>query len=154
MEEIIVTPNQAITLQPGERIEAVGAPLRIRVGQVTLESNSLNNAEEMLWESQKSATGCQTAVYRRGKESRLVYIVPESPNADSFGFADGGRLTTTSRVFKIQKADLLGWLPQDGDTLDYQEKTYNISKTAASDTFYQDIGNKDIMLRIFVMEYR
>jgi hypothetical protein len=108
----------------------------------------------MLWESMKRQTGNQTAVYRRGDEVRLVCIVPESPNSDSFGFADGGRLTTTSRVFKIGKADLLGWLPKEGDTLEYAEKVYEVGQTGASDTFYQDIGNHGVMMRIFVMEYR
>ena len=114
----------------------------------------------MNWETLKKATGNQTAVYRRGEETRVVSIVPESPNADSFGFAEGSRLTTTSRVFKIGKTDLLGWLPKDGDTLTYRdprtdhETIYTFRKTPASDTFFQDIGVHGVMMRIFVTEYR
>jgi len=154
MEELLIPPHSAIVLLPGERIEAGDEPLRIRAGTATSPgTHAFNNSERTLWESQKRATGDQTAVYRRGEETRLIRIAPESPNAEAFGFAEGGRLATTVRVFKIEKADLNGWLPQAGDTLDYQEKIYTFRKGAA-DSFYQDLGNHNVMMRIFVSEYR
>ena len=82
----------------------------------------------------------------------LDYAVPEMATPDSFG--EEYTLTTTSRVFKLGKAELEGWLPQNGDTLEYGGKTYTVKKTGASNTFYQDVGNFGVMIRIFVTEYR
>ena len=153
MQELILPPNTSIVLPPGESLAAGDEPLRIRVGQPSTGTNPHENIERMQWETMKQHTDNQTAIYRRGDETRLVSIVPESPNADSFGFTDSGKLTTTTRIFKIAKADLLGWLPKEGDTLTYQDKTYTFRKTAA-DSFYQDLGNHGVMMRIFVTEYR
>ena len=116
------------------------------------------NIETTLWNTLKQQHGNPTAVYRRGAESRLVSLVPETARPDSFGF-DDQTITTTSRVFKVGKADLDGWLPQHGDTLEYDDgngvKIYTVKKTRnAGNTFFQDVGNYDVMIRIHVTNYR
>jgi hypothetical protein len=154
MKELILHPNEPMVLQPGERIEAGAEPLRIRCGTPNVGTNAFSNMEEMLWASLKRSSGNQTAVYRRGPESRLVYVVPETAKADSFGY-DDLTLTTTSRIFKVGKADLAGWLPEHGDTLDYNNTVYTVKNTSnANNTFYQDVGNHGVMIRIIVTEYR
>ena len=153
MEDLILRPNESIILQPGERIEAVDKPLRIRVGRVNEGTNAFKNAEQMIWETVKRMSGNQTAVYRRGEETRLLFVVPETPNPDSFPF-ENQSLATTIRIFKTGKTDLHGWLPKDGDTLTYQDKTYVFKKTGATPSFYQDIGNYGVMIRLFLQEYR
>ena len=153
MQELILQPNQSLVLSPGEGIGAGDEPLRIRYGEVnTADPNASANHEQMFWDTTKRQHGMRTAIYRRGTESRLVYAVPEMATPDSFG--DEYTLTTTSRVFKLGKAELEGWLPQSGDTLEYGGKTYIVKKTGASNTFYQDVGNFGVMIRIFVTEYR
>jgi hypothetical protein len=153
MEELILRPNEEYVLQPGERLEAVDQPLRIRFGYANEGTNSPKNIESILWETFKRSHGYPTAVYRRGTESLLISIVPESPQPDSFDF-EGQPLTSTSRIFKTGKADLNGWLPKAGDTLTYNDKTYIVKKTGASNTFFQDVGNFGVMIRIIVTEYR
>ena len=153
MQELILKPDESFVLQPGEMIGAGSEPLRIRVGLVNEGTNAFQNLEKMLWATQKQMSGNQTAVYRRGDESRLIYVVPETATPDSFKYEDMS-LTTTSRIFKVGKADLAGWLPKDGDTLTYNGKTYTVLKTGVSKTFYLDIGNYGVMIRIFVTEYR
>ena len=153
MQELILQPETSIVLEPSESLGAGEEPLRILCKQMGLSISTFNNHETMLWESMKRSTGYQTAIYQRGDESRTVSIVPESPNTNAFGFTESGKLTTTTRIFKIAKADLLGWLPKAGDTLTYQDKTYTFSKTAA-DSLYQDIGTHGVMIQIFVTDYR
>jgi len=153
MEDLILRPNESIVLQPGELIEAGDVPLRIRFGHVNEGTNSLKNIEQMLWETMKRMHGNQTAVYRRGGEEVLIHVVPHKPLPDSFGFGEQ-TLTTTSRVFRIGKADLNGWLPQDGDTLTFEEKTYTVRKTQVSKTMFEDVGSYGVMMLIFVTEYR
>jgi hypothetical protein len=153
MEDLILRPNESWIRPPGESLVADDQPLRIRFGRVNEGTNALKKIEEQLWETAKRMTGNETAVYRRGGETRLIFVVPETPKPDSFAFEDWS-MSTTSRVFKIGKADLGGWLPKDGDTLTYGEKTYTVEKTGTSKTFFQDIGNYEVMMQIFVTEYR
>ena len=152
MEDLILQPNDSIILQPGESITAGDVPLRIRVGQPNIGKNEFANAGEMIWHHLKQRSGNQIAIYRRGGETRLVHVVPESGKPTSFAF-EGQPMTTTLRTFKVQKADLLGWLPEHGDTLEWNEKTYHVRMHEASNTFYEDISSYDVVMRIFV-EYR
>jgi predicted small secreted protein len=89
-----------------------------------------------------------------------VNIVPETAQPDSFGF-DNSVLTSTSKIFKVGKADLLGWLPQSGDKLELipkrgqkQGKIYTVQKTGIANTHFSDVGCYDVMIRILVKEYR
>jgi len=45
------------------------------------------------------------------------------------------------------------WLPQSGDTLEWNDKIYTVRKFG-SGVFYQDTGNYEIVMRIFVTVYR
>ena len=152
MDELILQPNESIILQPGEGIAAGERPLRIRVGQPNVGTNHYENMERTLWETSKQQTGNQTAVYRRGNESRLISVVPENPKPADFDIEDHS-LNITVRAFKLEKADMLGWLPKSGDTLEWNEKTYTVRKFG-SGVFYQDVGNYNVVLWIFVTEYR
>jgi hypothetical protein len=109
--------------------------------------------EKMFWKSAWLGNGNLTAVYKRGTEEREVRIVPETAKTDAFEAA-GHTFTTTSRLFKIEKADLQGWLPKHGDTLTCQDKTYIVKKTRESETLFLDVGNHGVVIRIFVSEYR
>jgi hypothetical protein len=153
MEELIITPNESIVLDPGEGILAGDSPLRIRFGTPNFGANSFSNSEEMLWKSMRQTSGNQTAIYRRGDEFRLVNVVPETARPDSFGF-EGITLTTTSRIFKVGKADLAGWLPKHGDTLEYDGIVYCVEVTGVANTFYLDVGSHGVMIRILVSEGR
>ena len=153
MQDLILQPNDSIILQPGESIAAGDVPLRIRVGRPEVGKNEFANAEEMRWHLFKEHNGNQTAIYRRGDESRLIHVIPESRKPDSFGF-EGQPVAITSRTFKVQKSDLLGWLPEHGDILEWNEKIYTVEMTGASPMLYQDIGSYDVVMRIFVTEYR
>jgi len=153
MEELILKPEESIILQPGERIGAGEQPLRIRFGRVNEGTNAFKNIELMLWETMKRAHGNQTAVYRRGEEEMLIHVVPHKPQPDSFGFEEQ-TLTTTSRVFRIAKADLAGSLPKDDDTLTFDGKVYAVRKTQVSKTMFEDVGSYGVMMLIFVTEYR
>ena len=115
--------------------------------------NHFETIDQMLWRTLKQMHGNLTAVYRRGEESRTVHVVPETARPDSFGIEDQA-FTATSRVFKVEKADLDDWLPKHGDTLEYDGKTYTVKKTSEANTFYQDIGNSKVMIRIIVAEPR
>ena len=155
MDELILQPNESIILKPGEAIYAQpDTPLKIRVGEPEVTPSAFDNAEEMLWSTLKRATGNQTAIYRRGDDSRLVYIVPETARPDSFGY-DDHVLTTRSRIFKIGLSDLDKLFPpQHGDTLEYNEKIYEVKMTSNADgTFYQNVGSGLVMVRIHVTEY-
>ena len=152
MQELILQPEDSIVLAPGERIEAGEEPLRIRWMPMSLVPNMSVNSETMLWETLKRQSGNQTAIYRRGAETRLVRVVPENPRLESFD-NDGHTRTITNRAFKIQKNDMLGWLPKSGDTLEWNEKNYPVHMFGAN-VFYQDVGNYNVMLQIFVTEYR
>ena len=158
MQEMILKSNESILLESCEGLLAGEEPFLIRFGTPGISRHACDRQEEMLWRSLKQHHGNPTAVYRRGSESRLVQIVPEVARPDSFGF-DDQTITTTSRIFKVEKADLNGWLPKHGDTLEYDDgsgsKTYTVQKTSnAAGTFYQDVGNFGILIRIHVMEYR
>ena len=150
MQELIIRPNESIVLKPGESIVAGEQPLRIRVGQVNTGDNEFENMERMSWELSRDRTGNQVAIYRRGNESRLIAVIPERPNPASFDF-EGQAMTATIRTFKAQKADLDGWLPEEGDTLEYDEKTYIFRKTSGLKTFYENVGSYDVVMRIFVI---
>ena len=153
MDELILQPDEQIILTPGEGLAAGTQSLRIRVGTPGYGPNTFKNIEEILWRTLKHQHGNPTAIYRRGEESRLIFIVPETAKPDSFGF-ENQLLTTRSRGYKTCLADLLGWLPQHGDTLEFDGKTYTVQKTSNdSGTFYQEVGNYNIMIRIHVKEY-
>ena len=121
------------------------------------ESNEFRKAEEIRWKLLKQSSGNQTGMYRRGEESRLIAVVPESPNPRDFDYEDQA-LNITVRAFKVEKSCLLGWLPKSGDTLEWNEQTYTVRKFGVrkfgSGVFYQDVGNYNVVLRIFVTEYR
>ena len=154
MQELILHPQESIELLPHEAIGAGEEPLRIRFDPLNAAPpNPFENQEKMWWETAKQRTGNQTAVYQRGELTKQVRIVPEMPRPDSFGF-ENQTLTTTSRIFKVEKADLEDWLPQSGDTLTYNETVYSIEQTGAANTFYQNVGTYGVIIRIIVMEYR
>ena len=158
MDELILQPDESIILEPGEGIHAGEASLRIRFGEREPGPNMFDNAEQMLWSSMKQASGNQVAVYRRGSESRLVCVVPETARSDPFGY-DERVLSTTSRLFKIGRSDLADWFPpEDGDTLEYNDgkgtKIYEVKLTGnAGGTFFQNVGSGMVMVRIHVTEY-
>ena len=152
MQELILRPNESIVLAPGDKIGAGEEPLRIRFGLVNEGTNEFKKKEVILWEASKRMHGNQTAIYRRGEESRLIAVVPENRKPESFDF-EGQPMSTTLRTFKVQKADLLGWLPEHGDILEWNEKIYTVEMTGASPMLYQDIGSYDVVMRIFVTEY-
>jgi hypothetical protein len=107
----------------------------------------------------QQSTGNQIANYRRGNESRLVCVVPETAKSDAFGYDERVVLSTLSRYFKIGVADLGDWFPpQDGDTLEYDDgksaKIYEVKRTGNADgAFFQTVGSGTVMVRIHAMEY-
>ena len=98
----------------------------------------------------KQHTDNQTALYRRGDETRLVRIVPENAQPESFE-VEGHTRNIIMRAFKVEKADMLGWLPQSGDTLEWSDKIYTVRKFGTG-VFHLDVGNSNIVMRIFVTE--
>ena len=70
MEELILHLNESIVLDPDEAVGAGEMSLRALCKQMNLPGHTFDNAETMLWETLKKATGNQTAVYRRGDETR------------------------------------------------------------------------------------
>ncbi|MCL2710280.1 MAG: hypothetical protein FWE95_05315 [Planctomycetaceae bacterium] len=159
MDELILQPDESLILDPGEGIRAGKRPLHIRVGCPNyigcshFGTNEFKRMEQRVWEASKHQSGNQTAMYRRGSESRRVNVVPENAKPESFDIEGGHSLAVTIRAFKIEKADMLGWLPQSGDTLEWDTKTYTVRKFG-SGVFYQDVGNYEIVIRIFFTEYR
>jgi len=149
MEDLILRYYESIVLEPLEALTTDVYPLRVRFENVHEGTNHYRNAAIERWEIQKRVTGNQTALYRRGNETRLIAVVPEKAKPDSFEFEEHAR-TSTIRTFKIQKSDLLGWLPKENDTLEHEGKTYICRKTGTLKTFYQDIGNDNIIIRIYV----
>jgi len=156
MQELILKPDEAIILAPGELIGAGDVPLRIRFGYANADPNTSANQfgkmERLLWENSKQQTGYQTAVYRRGDESRLIRVVPENPKPEDIDMENhSGNITI--RAFKVEKADMLGWLPKHDDTLEWNKKIYTIRRFGPG-VFYRDVGNYNVVLRIYVTEYR
>jgi hypothetical protein len=159
MDELIIAPNESIILQPGEGVFAGRKPLRIR-GPIAATKSPFECHERTLWKTLRQATGNQIALYRRGEESRIVCVVPETAQPASFDLYEDENnkitLTTTSRIFKLCKADLGGWLPKHGDTLEYAEnpgeqaKIYKVQMTGGPHTYYLDVGNHGVMIRILV----
>jgi len=47
----------------------------------------------------------------------------------------------------------VGWLPQSGDTIEWNEQTYTVRKFGTN-VFSLDVGLYGIILRIFATEYR
>jgi len=154
MQELILHPHEAIELRPYESIGAGEEALLIRFdSRSTAQPPPFENYEKMWWATTKQHTGYQTALYHRGGQTKQIRLIPETARPDSFGF-DDHTITSTSRIFKVEKIDLGDWLPQNGDTLTYNEKTYVVKQTSNANTFYQPVGNHEIMIRIVVMEYR
>ena len=71
---------------------------------------------------------------------------------EDFNYEDQS-LNITVRTFKVEKADMLDWLPESGDTLEWNNEVYTVRKYGTG-TFYQDIGNYNVVIRIFVTDYR
>ena len=156
MQELILHPDESIVLMPGEGIAADKVPLRIRTEHSYYDPakrrNQFAKMERIVWENSKRYTGHQTALYRRGKETRLLRVVPENPKPEDFDF-ENHTLNVTLRAFKVEKSDLLGWLPQDGDQLKWKGKIYTLHRFGTG-VFYQDAGNYNVVLRIYVTDYR
>ena len=163
MEEIVLNPNEQIRLESGESLSGSDAgALLIRYGEGAVPAlpgtNIFANAEWTIWNTIKNVSGNQTAVYKKQNSNieTTVFVVPETPQPDGFAFEDF-KLYKTSRVFKVGKLELNGMIPKEGDTLTYiyneAETMYTVKKTQAGPC-YEDIGNYNVMLRLYCSVYR
>jgi signal peptidase I len=91
-------------------------------------------------------------VYRHGETEITVNIVPAQPAPDSLGFEDF-HLYKTIRIFIVGRAELNGVIPKEGDTITYNNTIYTVKKTPNTPC-YENIGNYEVMLRIYTSIYR